>query len=164
MKKKQLTQFALILLITSAIDNIRMLPQTALFGSTLIFFFILSAVIFLIPVALVSAQLSSSSTEHGGIYHWACLAFGPKFGLLAVWLQWINTLVWFPTILSFIAGTAAYFFNPELANNKTYLISVILIVFWGMTLINLSGVHRSAKPRRSGGSDDERPIPSEHRR
>lgn len=144
MRPKQISQFALILLIISAIDNIRNLPQIALFGSTLIFFFALSAVVFLIPVALISAQLSSSSNEHGGIYHWTCLAFGPKVGLIAVWLQWINTLVWFPSILSFIAATAAYFFNPELANNTTYLVSVILVVFWGMTLINLFGLHRSA--------------------
>ena len=143
MRAKQISQFALILLIISAIDNIRNLPQIALFGSTLIFFFALSAVVFLIPVALVSAQLSSSSSEHGGIYHWTCLAFGPKIGLIAVWLQWINTLVWFPSILSFIAATATYFFNPALASNKTYLVSVILVVFWGMTLINLAGVHRS---------------------
>jgi amino acid transporter len=143
--KKQLTCLALTLLIVSAIDNIRNLPQTALFGSTLIFFFVLSALLFLIPVALVSAQLSSLSQEHGGIYHWTCLALGPRMGLLAVWLQWINTLIWFPSILSFIAATAAYFFNPELANNKTYLISVILIVFWGLTFLNLAGVHRSAK-------------------
>ncbi len=136
---------ALTLLIISAIDNIRCLPQTALFGSTLIFFFVLSALLFLIPVALVSAQLSSLSHEHGGIYHWTHLALGPKMGILAVWLQWINTLVWFPSILSFIAATAAYIFNPELTNSKTYLISVILVVFWGLTLINLSGIHRSAK-------------------
>lgn len=143
--KKQLSSLALTLLIVSAIDNIRCLPQTALFGSSLIFFFILSAIIFLIPVALVSAQLSSLSHEHGGIYYWTHRALGPKIGLLAVWLQWINTLVWFPSILSFIAATAAYFFNPALANNKTYLISVILIVFWGLTFLNLAGVHRSAK-------------------
>lgn len=143
--KKQLTSIALTLLIVSAIDNIRCLPQTALFGSSLIFFFVLSALIFLIPVALVSAQLSSLSHEHGGIYYWTRLALGPKIGLLAVWLQWINTLVWFPSILSFIAATAAYFFNPALASNKTFLISVILVVFWGLTLINLAGVHRSAK-------------------
>ena len=136
---------ALTLLIISAIDNIRTLPQTALFGSTLLFFFVLSALLFLIPVALVSAQLSSLSHEHGGIYHWTNLALGPKMGVLAVWLQWINTLIWFPSILSFIAATAAFFFNPELANNKTYLISVILVVFWGLTFINLAGVHRSAK-------------------
>ncbi|MFZ4115473.1 MAG: APC family permease [Chthoniobacterales bacterium] len=147
MRAKQLTQLTLTLLIISAIDNVRNLPQIALFGTTLVFYCFLSAVIFLIPVALVSAQLSSASTEYrgsGGIYHWTCLAFGPKVGLIAIWLQWINTLVWFPTILSFIAATATYFFNPELANNKTYLVSVIIVVFWGMTMLNLFGIHRSA--------------------
>jgi len=145
MKQKRLTQFALVLLITGAIDNIRNLPQTAMFGSTLIFFFIFAAVMFLIPVALISAQLSSISNEKGGIYHWTCLALGKKAGLLAVWLQWINTLVWFPTILSFIAGTASYFLNPALVNNKTYLVSFVLIAFWSMTFLSLYGVHTSTK-------------------
>lgn len=143
--QKRLSQFALILLITGAIDNIRQLPQTALFGSTLIFFFIFSALVFLIPVSLVSAQLSSLSNEKGGIYHWTHLGLGEKTGLLAVWLQWINTLIWFPAVLSFIAGTASYFLNPALINNKTYLVSFVLIAFWCMTFLNFRGVHTSAK-------------------
>jgi amino acid transporter len=141
----RLNTFALVLLITGAIDSIRNLPATALFGSALIFFFIFSAVVFLIPAALVSAELSSMSTERGGIYHWVKLAFGEKIGFLAIWLQWINTMVWFPTILSFIAATAAYLINPELAQNKIYLVSIILITFWSLTLVNLKGVHISAK-------------------
>lgn len=145
MNQKRLSQLALILLITGAIDNIRCLPQTALFGSTLVFFFLFSAIIFLIPVALISAQLSSLSNEKGGIYHWTQLALGEKGGLFAVWLQWINTLVWFPAALSFIAGTASYFINPALINNKTYLVTFVLIAFWCMTFVNLRGVHTSAK-------------------
>lgn len=145
MKRKRLTQLALILLITGAIDNIRNLPQAAMFGSTLIFFFIFAAVMFLIPVAMISAQLSSISKEKGGIYHWTCLALGKKVGLFAIWLQWINTLVWFPTILSFIAGTASFFLNPALVNNKIYLVSFVLVTFWSMTFISFFGVHTSAK-------------------
>ena len=57
--------------------------------------------------------------------------------MVAIWLQWINTMVWYPTILSFIAGTAAYLIDPDLAQNKGYLVVCILIVFWGITLINL---------------------------
>jgi len=53
-------------------------------------------------------------------------------------------MVWYPTILSFIAGTAAYLIDPTLANSKTYLISMILIVFWGLTVINLFGMKVSA--------------------
>ncbi len=140
----KLNTLALTLLITGAIDSIRNLPATALFGSTLIFFFIFAALVFLIPTALVSAELTANVDE-GGIYKWAKLAFGERIGFLAVWLQWINNLVWFPTILSFIAGTAAYLIDPALAQNKYYMVSVILCLFWLLTLVNLRGVHVSAK-------------------
>ncbi len=136
--------FALVMLITGAIDSIRNLPTTALFGTTLIFFFVFSAIVFLIPAALVSAELSSTFPEDGGIYPWVKHAFGEKFAFIAIWLQWINTMVWYPTILSFVAGTAAYLVNPALAHNKIYLISIILGTFWVMTLVNLRGLKTSA--------------------
>ncbi len=146
-KKKTagLSIFALAMLITGAIDSIRNLPATAFFGSSLIFFFLFSAVVFLIPVALVSAELSSQFTEKGGIFHWIRLGMGEKMAFLAIWLQWINTMVWFPTILSFFVGTATYFINPALVQNKLYLISIILSTFWLLTWLNLKGLHFSAK-------------------
>jgi amino acid transporter len=137
--------FSLVLLIVAAIDSIRNLPMTGLFGSSLIFFFLLSAAIFLIPISLVSAEMSSRFHEQGGVFHWVRHAFGEKVGVLAIWLQWINTMVWYPTILSFIAGTAAYLFDPALAESKVFLVSVILTVFWGLTLFNLKGIHFSTK-------------------
>lgn len=142
---EKISVLALVLLITGAIDSIRNLPGTALFGSSLIFFFIFSAIVFLIPVALVAAELASTwSEEEGGIYSWVNHAFGETMAFFTIWLQWINTLVWYPTILSFIAGTIAYLINPELAQNKYYLIAVILIVFWSLTLVGLSGIRTSA--------------------
>lgn len=140
-----ITIFALVMLITGAIDSIRNLPATALFGSSLIFFFAFSAIVFLIPAALVSAELSSHSTEKSGVFHWIHMAFGEKAAFLAIWLQWVNTMVWFPTILSFITGTATYLINPELAQNKKFLVSVILSIFWIVTWANLKGLRFSAK-------------------
>lgn len=140
----KLNTFALTLLITGAIDSIRNLPASALFGSTLIFFFIFAALFFLIPTALVSAELAANVDE-GGIYQWSRIAFGERVGFLAVWLQWVNNVIWFPTILSFIAGTAAYLIDPALAQNQYYLVAVILTVFWGLTFINLKGIQISAK-------------------
>lgn len=136
--------FMLAMLITGAIDSIRNLPATALFGSSLIFFFVLSSIVFLIPAALVSAELSSTWTDRGGIFHWVKLAFGEKPAFLAIWLQWISNLVWFPTILSFIGGTAAYLIDPSLGQNKFFLVSVILITFWSLTFLNLKGIQASA--------------------
>lgn len=142
---KKITLISLVLLIVSAIDSIRNLPAAALFGSSLIFFYLFSALVFLFPVSLVAAEFSSRYSEEGGIFHWVRHAFGNRAALFAVWLQWINTLVWYPTILSFIAGTAAYLFDPALAQNKVFLVSVILISFWGLTFLNLKGIHVSAR-------------------
>lgn len=142
---KKISFFSLVLLIVTAIDSIRNLPASALFGSALVFFFIFSAIVFLIPTSLVAAELSATFPEKGGVYHWVNRAFGEKWAMVAIWLQWINTMVWYPTILSFIAGTAAYLINPNLVQNKAYLVASILIVFWGLTLINLRGIQISAK-------------------
>ena len=143
---EKISVLTLVLLITGAIDSVRNLPVTALFGSSLIFFFILSAIVFLIPVALVSAELSSTwSHEEGGIYSWVRAAFGDTWAFFTIWLQWINTLVWYPTILLFIAGTSAYLLDPALAHNKTYLIAVVLGIFWSLTLLGLSGLRASAR-------------------
>lgn len=145
MAHKKIPLFSLVLLIVAAIDSIRNLPAPALFGGALIFFFIFSAIVFLIPTSLVSAELSATFPEKGGVYHWVREAFGTKWAMIAIWLQWINTMVWYPTILSFVAGTAAYLIHPELIQNKGYLIGCILTVFWIVTLINLKGVHFSAR-------------------
>jgi amino acid transporter len=141
----KISLFSLVLLIVAAIDSIRNLPATAIFGSSLIFFFLFSAIVFLIPISLVAAEFSSRYSVQGGVFHWVRHAFGEKTALVAIWLQWINTMVWYPTILSFIAGTAAYLFDPALAQKKEFLVSVILVVFWGLTLLNLRGIHVSAR-------------------
>lgn len=142
---KGISLITLALLITSAIDSIRNLPASALFGSSLIFFYIFGAIVFLIPVALISAELSSAWTEESGVYSWVKRALGEKTAFLAIWLQWINTIVWYPTILSFIAGTFAFLINPHLVQNKMYLMAIILGTFWLLTLINLKGIQTSAK-------------------
>ena len=140
---KKISFFSLIILIVAAIDNIRNLPSAALFGSSLLFFFIFSAIVFLIPTALIAAELSAAFPDNGGVCHWVNKAFGKKWAMAAIWLQWINTMVWYPSMLSFIAGILAYLIDPSLAQNKVYLISVILTVFWGLTLFNLKGIHMS---------------------
>src|SRR5579859_5591988 len=122
---KKISLFSLVLLIVAAIDSIRNFPSMALFGSSLVFFFIFSALFFLLPISLVSAEFASRNAEEGGVFHWVRQAFGKRVGVLAVWLQWINTMVWYPTILSFIAGTAAYLVNPALGENKGFVVSVV---------------------------------------
>ncbi len=61
------------------------------------------------------------------------------------WFQWIENVIWYPTILSFIAGTIGYLISPPLATNKIFLITVILRAFWGASIINLLGINCSTR-------------------
>ena len=143
-KKHALTIFSLTMITVGSVDSIRNLPATALFGSQLIAFFILGALFFLIPTALVSAELASGWPKQGGVYIWVKEAFGKPVGFLAIWLQWIENVIWYPTILSFVAGTIGYLINPSLAGNPYFLCLVIVSSFWGATLVNLRGMSSSA--------------------
>jgi glutamate:GABA antiporter len=143
-KKHALTIFSLTMITVGSVDSIRNLPATALFGSQLISFFLLGALFFLIPTALVSAELASGWAKQGGIYIWVKEAFGKKTGFLAIWLQWIENVIWYPTILSFVAGTIGYLINPALASNPYFLWLVIVASFWGATLLNMRGMSSSA--------------------
>ena len=143
-KKHALTTFSLTMLTVGSVDSIRNLPATALFGSQLIAFFILGALFFLIPTALVSAELASGWPKQGGIYIWVKEAFGRKVGFLAIWLQWIENVIWYPTILSFVAGTIGYLIDHTLVENPWFLWSVIVSAFWGATFLNLRGMQSSA--------------------
>lgn len=143
-KKHALTIFSLTMITVGSVDSIRNLPTTALFGSQLIAFFILGAIFFLIPTALVSAELASGWPKQGGVYIWVKEAFGKQAGFLAIWLQWISNVIWYPALLSFVAGTIGYLINPSLAGNPYFLSLVIVSSFWGATLVNLRGMRSSA--------------------
>ncbi len=136
--------FSLAMMTVVSVDSVRNLPATALFGSSLIFFFVLGAIFFLLPCSLISAELSSNSKESGGVYAWVKNAFGPQAGVLAIWLQWIENVIWYPTILSFVAGTIGYLISPALAEHKGFLIAIIITAFWGATIVNLLGIKTSA--------------------
>jgi len=135
----------LSLMVTGAIDGISDLPSIALFGQQLVFFFILGAIIFLLPAGLISAELCTQFKEESGIYYWSKQAFGPCTGTLAAWLQWINTMVWFPTALSALTGTLAFLLVPSLVHNPVYLVASSLLVFWLMTLANMKGIKQASR-------------------
>lgn len=142
---KVLSVFSLVMITIVSVDTIRNLPSTSLFGSSLFFFYTLATLFFLIPTALVSAELASAWPKQGGVYVWVKEAFGIRAGFVAIWFQWVENVVWYPTILSFIAGTIGYLISPQLANSKAYLITDILVVFWVLTIINLYGMKTSAR-------------------
>ncbi len=127
-----------------AVDSLRTLPITAKLGLSLVFYYIVAAFVFFIPVALVAAELATAYPKTGGIYIWVREAFGRRAAFITIWLQWIYNIVWYPTILAFIAATLAYLFAPELARNNVYLWIMTVGLFWLFTLLNCFGMRVSS--------------------
>lgn len=135
-KKRFIGVFLLAMLNLSVMVSLRNLPMVAEYGLGSSFLYLVVALVFLFPSALVSAELATGWSRTGGVYVWVREAFGPGWGFFAVWMQWVHNVTWFPAILSFSGAAVAYVIHPELASNKIYLISFILIGFWGFTIFN----------------------------
>jgi amino acid transporter len=127
----------------AAIGSVKNWPLTAEYGLSSISYLILAALLFFLPVSLVTAELATTWPEQGGIYAWVKRAFGHRTGFLAIWLFWLLNVIWYPTILSFMAVTLAYLIESELALKPAFTTSVILFFFWGATALNLLGIRVS---------------------
>ncbi len=142
--QKHLTVMTLSLMSVAAmVTSLRGLPMMAKEGLPMIFYILFAMIMFLIPAALVAAELGGAfAKKGGGIYTWVKAAMGSKWGFTAIWLQWIQNVVWYPTSLAFAAGALAYLFmKPELAANGIYNGCIILVIYWLATFLALKGAN-----------------------
>lgn len=136
--------FVLATLNLAVITSLRNMPLVAQYGLSSISYYLVSALLFILPTALVSAELATGWPKAGGVYIWVREAFGERWGFMAIWLQWVHNLPWYPAMLSFIGTLIAYGVgNQSLLSNKLFTLLVILIGFWGITLFNFFGVKTS---------------------
>ena len=140
-KKSFITTGAMAFMTAAAIISLRGLPLMAAEEMTMFFYIAFATIFFLIPAALVSAELGSAfAGQEGGVYRWVGAAFGKKWGFTAIWLQWIQNVVWYPTVLAFAAAAIAYGIGkPELASNGKFTGLFIIIFYWIATFIAFGG-------------------------
>lgn len=139
--------FTLAMITVAAIISLRNLPLSAEFGLASVFYFVVAALVFFIPIALVTAELASTWPKAGGNYIWVGTAFGKPAGFFALWMAWMESIAWFPAILAFTAAMLAHLVAPifpGLEENKYFYFSVMIIVFWGATFLNFLGMETSS--------------------
>ncbi len=141
----------------TAVVSLRGLPSEAVYGPSSAFYYLFAAIVFLIPTALVAAELAAMfSTKQGGVFRWVGEAFGARAGFLAIWLQWIQSTTWYPTVLTFGAVTIAFVglgrgADTALASNKIFTLVVVLAIYWIATAIALKGLSWVGKISKWGG-------------
>ena len=141
----------------TAVVSLRGLPSEATYGLSSAFYYLFAAIVFLIPTAMVAAELAAMfSDKQGGVFRWVGEAFGPRVGFLAIWLQWIESTIWYPTVLTFGAVSFAYIglngaSDAVLASNKIFTLVTVLAIYWIATFIALKGIGWVGKISKWGG-------------
>ncbi len=141
---KFMSVLQLSMLTVVVVASLRSLPAIATYGLGSVTLFVIPAIVFLVPTALVAAELATG--WKGGVFTWAREAYGERVGFLAIWLQWIQNVVWYPTQIAFIAASLSFVVGDQrLVSNGVYTAVVILVLYWGSTLITLAGGNLFAK-------------------
>ena len=149
--------FTLAIMNVTAVVSLRGLPAEAVYGLSSAFYYLFAAVVFLIPTALVAAELAAMfQDKQGGVFRWVGEAYGKKIGFLAIWLQWIESTIWYPTVLTFGAVALAFIgvndvHDMALASNRYYSLIVVLVIYWAATFISLKGMGWVGKVSKMGG-------------
>ncbi|MEG2331973.1 MAG: amino acid permease, partial [Bacteroides sp.] len=149
--------FTLAIMNVTAVVSLRGLPAEAVYGLSSAFYYLFAAIVFLIPTSLVAAELAAMfQDKQGGVFRWVGEAYGKRTGFLAIWLQWIESTIWYPTVLTFGAVSIAFIgmndkSDMAVASNKYYTLAVVLIIYWLATFISLKGLGWVGKVAKVGG-------------
>ena len=156
-KATKLSVATLAIMNVTAVVSLRGLPAEAEYGLSSAFYYLFAAIVFLIPTALVAAELAAMfSDKQGGVFRWVGEAFGKRMGFLAIWLQWVESTIWYPTVLTFGAVSLAFIgmngtHDMSLASNRLYTLVVVLAIYWLATFISLKGMSWVGKVSKIGG-------------
>ncbi|CAH1059312.1 tyrosine-tyramine antiporter [Paenibacillus pseudetheri] len=135
---KKLSLFGLIGITMAFFGTVRSVPTLSITGWTQIFYMLVAALLFALPIALISAELSTGFPQEGGPQVWVKNGLGEKWGFVTSWLLWVQMFFGMVMVSSTVGVLFGYVINvPKLSSNNYFIFVVILISFWGVTLLNL---------------------------
>ena len=139
----------------------RWIAAAAHSGPSSISLWIIAAVFFFIPSALVINELSSRFPCEGGLYIWAKEAFGDFHGFVAGWTYWIYTVFYFPGLLLASAAMSAYIIGEggaTLEHNRQFLLLVSLGYLVVAVVLNIIGLNIGKWLQNAGGVSTYAPL------
>ena len=111
-KKAYVSMMALAMMNVAIIAGIGNSVQMSFYGLSSITLFIIGAIVFFIPTALVAAELATGWAENGGIFRWVSEGIGRGWGFMCVFILWIQQAL---VLAQAPAGSTAtvLFFTPN---------------------------------------------------
>ena len=130
-------------------------------GTSSISLWVLAALLFFVPMALVINELSSRFPEEGGLYVWSKEAFGDFHGFVAGWTYWVYTIFYFPGLLLASTSMSAYVIGgkgAELAQDRTYLLVGSMGLLFIAVMLNIIGLNVGKWLQNAGGVSTYLPL------
>src|SRR5712692_7219457 len=124
----------------AAVLGPRWIAAAAHNGTSSISLWVLAAVLFFLPTALIVIELSTRYPSEGGLYVWSKEAFGD---FVAGWAYWIYTFFYFPGLLTASVAMSVFIGGPKfapLAANPHYLLWASLGLLAVAVVMNLVGL------------------------
>ena len=145
----------------AAVLGPRWIAAAAHNGTSSISLWVLAAVLFFLPTALIIIELSTRYPAEGGLYVWSKEAFGDFHGFVAGWSYWIYTFFYFPGLLTASVAMSVYIGGPKfeyLANNRWYLFWASLVLLAIPVILNLIGLDIGKWLQNAGGVSTYAPL------
>ena len=130
-------------------------------GTSSISLWIIAALFFFVPSALVINELSSRFPHEGGLYVWSKEAFGDFHGFVAGWCYWVYTVFYFPGLLLASASMSAYVIGENgarLEHDRAFLLLVSVGLLLVAVALNLVGLRVGKWLQNAGGACTYLPL------
>ncbi|MBZ5702059.1 MAG: APC family permease [Acidobacteriia bacterium] len=130
-------------------------------GASSISLWVIAALFFFVPTALVITELSTRFPHEGGLYVWSKEAFGDFHGFVAGWSYWVYSFFYFPGLLLASAAMAAYVGGSSfgyLAQSRTFLLWGSFVLLFVAVALNLVGLNIGKWLQNAGGVGTYLPL------
>lgn len=136
--KKSLFRFDMIFFTICAIVALDTIGQSSSYGAQAIFWLIVSALTFLIPYGLLTAELGAAYPTEGATYEWVRMAYGHFAGAVVSVLYWLSNPIWLGGTLTAtaIAATDALWGSSFSGNQGAETVIGFLFI-WGAVTMNI---------------------------
>ncbi len=138
----------------AAVLGPRWIAAAAHNGTSSISLWIIAALCFFVPTALVIIELSTRYPSEGGLYVWSKEAFGEFHGFVAGWTYWVYSFFYFPGLLLASASMSAYIGGAgfgALSHDKRFLIGASLALLFVAVVLNIIGLNIGKWLQNAGG-------------
>jgi amino acid transporter len=136
--KKSLFRFDMIFFTICAIVALDTVGQSSSYGAQAVFWLIVSAITFLIPYGLITAELGAAFPTEGATYDWVRMAYGHFAGAVVGVLYWLSNPIWLGGTLAAVSIAAIdALWGTSFSGNQGPEVVIGFLFIWVAVTMNI---------------------------